>query len=195
MHFRSIKYSFLIASLFSYPYTQAEPAKNSIVCPEMQQLGESLIAGDASGFYFADGLGGEFPVPSFFKVTRPASSNYDFSASILIQPENLPPSAVGSAEKIRIEKNVCDWFLELSIGPKKNFDSSTGGEVQLNKQASSSRTIGSMSVWLLDMPHLEGRSAIVASNEEGFVTFAGKSPEAAIWLLELFNRLQDNENN
>lgn len=155
------------------------------VCASMAQRGRQLLGGDATGFYFVDALGGEFPLPTFLKTVEPRSASAAIAAEVLPPPGGVEPRAADPGA-LRHRANVCGWFMNVSFGSIENLEGYAG---PLEDKTEQLLALDGLTVRVLTARGLKLRS-VVASNEHGYAAFVVDSPASALWLLDLFAQLQ-----
>lgn len=181
----------LAAALFTAPTAAATaPGATTTVCAEMESRGNRLRSGDPGGFYFVRGLGGSFPVPSFFEVVPPSSEELSIAVEAL-EPPGAP--ALSTGEAARRSSNSCNWLMSIAFGPRSSLQQYAGTEEEIHERTMDSFSIGDTAVHLLrDESGLAsvGITSMIAVNDEGYARIHTSSPEAALWLLQLFEALK-----
>lgn len=157
------------------------------VCSEMAAKGTSLLSENAGEFYFVRALGGDFPVPAFMEVRPPAEF-----VDITVQAANVAGfPATSWAEKVRMHGNPCGWFMTAHFGKRTDLEPYFGGAAEL-AAFGEKQTVEGFTVWIRDEPlrttafELQG---VVVANDDGFAHFISTSIENVMWLVRLFNEL------
>lgn len=160
------------------------------VCAEIEKLQTSAESGDMEGYFFVHGLGGLFPVPSFFEVESKGSDNFYASVQTTAPPENWREAkdTLTRAQEIWHDANLCQWSVKIQFGMKSNMGDS---EDHLNQVATDIYSLGEMTVWEIDKAALGGEVyayTIVRDDTYATVFSVGKKAPA-YWLLHLFYEL------
>lgn len=185
---RLLLQTFLLLYGLSLPVS-GEDLPRPVVCQEMDSIGERLLNGDLSGFFFSDGLGGEFPIPVFLKAVKPSSKYNEVAFESLMSSDDHPANGLDPAA-LRRRTNPCDWIISISFGARPNFRNYAGDESLLDERSSEKYITGDMTVWVLEYEGLKSKS-IVAANDEGYVAFRVQSTDLAFWLIDLYQRLRE----